>query len=200
MKTIVYKNYEELATGTARYITELISRKPDALLCFPAGETSLGTFAELVRLEATGETDLSRCKIVGLDEWVDLGTMKNENCFNFLKKHLFDHIGINIKNMCFFNSEADDLLYQCHLTDEFIIGNGGIDLMLLGLSMNGHLGPNEPDTSFDKYSHVVDLDEVSKRVAQKYFTVNVILSQGITLGMKHVSLISIMMIGLQRDQ
>jgi 6-phosphogluconolactonase/glucosamine-6-phosphate isomerase/deaminase len=72
------------------------------------------------------------------------------------------------------------------LSDQFIKTNGGIDLMMLGVGMNGHIALNEPGTSFDKYSHIVELDVVTKRVAQKYFTVNTELSKGITLGIKHM--------------
>ena len=156
------------------------------MLCFPAGETSVGTFEDLVRLQSKGQVNFSKCKIVGLDEWVQLGERKNENCYHFLKTNLFDHIKIDSRNICFFNGEADDLQYECKLTDEFIKTNGGIDLMLLGVGMNGHIGLNEPGTSFDKYSHIVELDDVTKSVGQKYFSVNTILSRGITLGMQHV--------------
>ncbi|MEW6195853.1 MAG: glucosamine-6-phosphate deaminase [Bacteroidota bacterium] len=182
----VYKDYKELSTQTALQIARIITEKPDALLCFPAGETSLGTFDELVKLQKNGQANFSRCKIVGLDEWVNLGVMKNENCYHFLKSHLFDRIDVNQENVCFFNGEADDLQRECAITDQFIKSIGGIDLMLLGVGMNGHLGLNEPGTSFDKYSHIVELDEVTKNVGQKYFSVLTNLLQGITLGMKHV--------------
>jgi len=183
---IVYPDYQVLSAETARQIAWIIAGKPDALLCFPAGETSLGTFAELVAMHRNGEIDFSRCKIVGLDEWVHLGGMKEENCYHFLKKHLFDALGIPGENFCFFNGEARDLENECALTDQFIKTNGGIDMMLLGVGMNGHIGLNEPGTSFDAYSHIVELDEVTKSVAQKYFSGNTRLLKGITLGMKHV--------------
>jgi glucosamine-6-phosphate isomerase len=183
---IVYPNYQVLSEETARKIAQIIAKKPDSVLCFPAGETSLGTFAELIKLQSSGEINFSLCKIVGLDEWVNLGEMKKENCYDFLKKHLFDAIGISGENICFFNGEASDLEYECELADQFIIANGGIDMMLLGVGMNGHLGLNEPGTSFDTYSHIVELDEVTKSVAQKYFSGKIHLSKGITLGMEHV--------------
>jgi len=183
---IVYPGYQELSLETARQIAGIIEAKPGALLCFPAGDTSLGTFAELVKMRNNGNIDFSQCKIVGLDEWVHLGKMKVKNCFHFLKKHLFDLIGIKSGQMCFFDGETDDLKHECFITDQFIKTNGGIDMMLLGVGMNGHIGLNEPGTSFDNYSHVVNLDKVTKKVAQKYFSENASLSRGITLGMKHV--------------
>jgi glucosamine-6-phosphate isomerase len=183
---IIYRDYDELSVNTAGRIAQLIAAKPDALLCFPAGETSLGTFKELVRLHVSGEADFSKCKIIGLDEWVQLGQMKSENCYHFLKKYLFDPIGIHRKNMCFFDGESSDLQNECILSDQFIKTNGGIDMMLLGLGMNGHIGLNEPGTDFDAYSHIIELDELTRNVAQKYFSLKTSLLQGITLGMKHV--------------
>jgi glucosamine-6-phosphate isomerase len=112
--------------------------------------------------------------------------MKGENCFSFLKKHLFDHIDYSVENLCFFDGESSDLKHECVKTDDFIKKNGPIDMMLLGVGMNGHLGLNEPGTSFDLYSHIVNLDETTKIVGQKYFSGKVTLSKGITLGIQHV--------------
>lgn len=171
---------------TAEMIAGIISKKPDALLCFPAGETSVGTFKHLVELNKKGEISFKQCKIVGLDEWVNIGEMKRENCYSFLKKHLFDHIDYSLENFCFFDSESSDLESECKKTDEFTKENGPIDMMLLGAGMNGHLGLNEPGTPFDLYSHIVTLAETTKAVGQKYFSGKVKLTSGITLGLKHI--------------
>ncbi len=186
MNKIVYPDYQTLSVETARLIAQVVENKPDAMLCFPAGETSLGTFAELVNMHETGKVSFERCKIVGLDEWVQLGVMQKENCYHFLKKHLFDLIGTTPGNFCFFNGEAPDLENECSRTDEFIKTNGGIDLMLLGVGMNGHIGLNEPGAPMDTYSHIVELDDVTRIVGQKYFTKKTGLSRGITLGMNHI--------------
>jgi glucosamine-6-phosphate isomerase len=186
MKQIIYDNYEELSLRTAELISSIISEKPDALLCFPAGETSVGTFRHLIELNRSGKLSFSKCRIVGLDEWAHIGKMKSENCFSFLKKHLFDHIDYNKDHFCFFNGESDDLRAECVKTDNFIREFGPIDMMLLGAGMNGHLGLNEPGTSFELYSHIVDLDDTTRVVGQKYFSGEVTLTSGITLGLKYV--------------
>jgi glucosamine-6-phosphate isomerase len=186
MKQIIYDNYEELSLRTAELISSIISEKPDALLCFPAGETSVGTFRHMIELNRSGKLSFSKCRIVGLDEWAHIGKMKSENCFSFLKKHLFDHIDYNKDHFCFFNGESDDLRAECVKTDNFIREFGPIDMMLLGAGMNGHLGLNEPGTSFELYSHIVDLDDTTRVVGQKYFSGEVTLTSGITLGLKYV--------------
>jgi glucosamine-6-phosphate isomerase len=186
MKQIIYNNYEELSYSTAEMIADLIREKPDALLCFPAGETSVGTFEHLIKLNKEGTLSFSKCRIVGLDEWAHLGEMKKENCFSFLKKHFFDHIDYSPENLCFFNGESDDLAAECEKTDAFLKEYGPIDMMLLGAGMNGHLGLNEPGTPFDLYSHIVVLDETTRKVGQKYFSGDVTLTAGISLGIQYV--------------
>lgn len=186
MKQIIYENYGELSKETAGLIAGIILEKPDALLCFPAGETSVGTFKQLIELNKSGKISFSKCRIVGLDEWANIGEMSSENCFSFLKKHLFDHIDYNKSNLCFFDGESSDLKKECKKTDDYIKKYGPIDMMLLGAGMNGHLGLNEPGTSFDLYSHIVRLDDTTKTVGQKYFSGKVNLTAGITLGLKYV--------------
>ena len=186
MEQIIFKDYHELSLKTAEKIATIISEKPDALLCFPAGETSVGTFNQLIELNKAGKISFKCCKIVGLDEWTNLGKMSSENCFSFLKKHLFDHIDFTPSNLCFFDGESADLEGECIKTDEFIRENGPIDMMLLGAGMNGHLGLNEPGTSFDLYSHIVHLDDVTKIVGKKYFSSDVNLTCGISLGIKYI--------------
>jgi glucosamine-6-phosphate isomerase len=186
MRKVVYENYSELSVNTARQIAGIILRKPDALLCFPAGETSTGTFSELIRLNREGKISFRNCRIVGLDEWLDIGEMSKENCFSFLKKHLFDHIDYSPENLCFFDGESGKPKQECIKTDNFIKRYGPVDMMLLGAGMNGHLGLNEPGTPFDLYSHIVDIATTTKNVGQKYFSGKVKLERGITLGIRHI--------------
>jgi glucosamine-6-phosphate isomerase len=186
MKQIIYNDYNELSVKTAEQIADVINKKPDSLLCFPAGETSVGTFTHLIELNKNGKLSFKKCRIVGLDEWANIGEMKSENCFSFLKKHFFDHIDYSSENLCFFDGESSDLEKECNKTDAFIRKYGPVDMMLLGAGMNGHLGLNEPGTSFDLYSHIVNLDDTTKNVGQKYFSGKVTLTKGITLGIKYV--------------
>jgi glucosamine-6-phosphate isomerase len=186
MKQIIYNDYNELSVKTAEQIAAIIHKKPDALLCFPAGETSVGTFKHLIELNKAGKLSFKKCRIVGLDEWANIGAMRKENCFSFLRKHFFDHIDLTPENLCFFNGESSDLEGECRKTDAFIKKYGPVDMMLLGAGMNGHLGLNEPGTSFDLYSHIVNLDTTTKIVGQKYFSDKVILTKGITLGIKYI--------------
>ncbi len=196
MKQIIYKDYNELSLRTAEMIADIILKKPGSLLCFPAGETSIGTFEYLVEMNRDKKISFCEARIVGLDEWAGIGGMKSENCYSFLKKHLFDHIDYDPDKMCFFNGESSDLKAECYKTDRFINEYGPIDMMLLGMGMNGHLGLNEPGTSFDLYSHIVELDETTRVVGRKYFSADVELTRGISLGIKHIMDASVVILQL----
>jgi glucosamine-6-phosphate isomerase len=186
LEQIIYETYQQLSVATAQLICAIVKEKPDALLCFPAGETSLGTFEELINLTKLGNISFKKCKIVGLDEWLNVGKRQDENCYSFLKTHFFDHIDYSEENICFFNGESVNPQFECLKTDDFIRANGPIDVVLLGLGMNGHLGLNEPGTPFNLHSHLVDLDETTLKVGQKYFSNQTTLSKGITLGLKTI--------------
>jgi glucosamine-6-phosphate isomerase len=200
MKQIIYKDYKELSVKTAEMIADVIIKKPDALLCFPAGETSVGTFAQLIKLNREGSISFKSSRIVGLDEWAGLGKMKTENCFSFLKRHFFDHIDYDPGKMCFFDGESADLQSECVKTDRFIKENGPVDMMLLGMGMNGHLGLNEPGTSFNLYSHIVELDDTTKKVGKKYFSGEVNLTRGVSLGIKYIMEASLVILQLNGNR
>jgi 6-phosphogluconolactonase/glucosamine-6-phosphate isomerase/deaminase len=105
---------------------------------------------------------------------------------NMLHRDFFIPAHINESQIQFFNAKAESLEAECKRMDNIIFKHDGIDVMLLGIGMNGHLGFNEPGVSFDLYSHVIDLDETTKTVGQKYFKQQTEFSKGITLGIRHI--------------
>ncbi len=126
--------------------------------------------------------------------------MKKENCYSFLKNHLFDHIDYSQENFCFFDGESDDLENECKKTDNFLKKYGPIDMILLGAGMNGHLGLNEPGTSWELYSHIVKLDDTTRKVGQKYFSGSVELTSGISLGIKYIMEAATVILQLNGDR
>lgn len=185
IKTEVYNSEKEMSERCARIVQETLNEKPDALLCFPAGMSVVGTCHILREMQDCGKIDFSRSSFVSLDEWLDLQD-ESENCTHFLHKHLYDPLGIREDQLHLFNTHAKDFEAECKRIDQFIFDYGPIDLMLLGLGMNGHLGLNEPGGSFDDYAKVVELSETTVNVGQKYFSDGMKLSRGITLGVHHI--------------
>jgi glucosamine-6-phosphate isomerase len=109
------------------------------------------------------------------------------SCQHYMYEKFFDPAGIRPDQITFFNAKANDLNAECKKVDNAIIANGSIDLIVVGIGMNGHLGLNEPGSSFRNYCHVVDLEDSTKSVAQKYFSNSTVLKQGITLGLRHIT-------------
>lgn len=183
--TEVYTSEEEMSRRCAVIIQETLREKPDALLCFPAGMSVVGTCRILKEMQDKGEIDFSKASFVSLDEWLDLED-ESENCTNFLHRHLYDPLGIREDQLHLFNTHAEDFEAECKRIDQFIFDSGHIDLMLLGIGMNGHLGLNEPGGDFSDYAKVVELSETTMNVGQKYFSGGMKLTRGITLGVRHI--------------
>lgn len=186
MKITISKDYRELSQTTADFISDFVRLKPDALLCFPSGESPTGTLQYLVQYAKDRQVDFSNCTFVGLDEWVGLNGSQEGSCQHYLHTHLLAPLQINRNKVFFFNACAPDLDLECQRIDNFIFEHGPLDLMLVGIGLNGHIGLNEPGVSFDLYSHRIALDNVTKTVAQKYFKQETELHEGITLGLKHL--------------
>ena len=184
-KTEILPDNDSMSRRCAQLVKECLDKKPDALLCFPAGNTVIRTCEILKEMQDAGEIDFSQAEFVALDEWLDLED-ESENCTSFLKKHLYDVLGIRPEKMNLFNIHAEDMEAECKRIDQIIFDHGGIDLMLLGLGMNGHLGLNEPDGDFMDYAKVVELSETTMNVGQKYFSEPMKLTRGITLGVHHM--------------
>ncbi len=132
------------------------------------------------------EVDFSQCHFVGLDEFVGLSWADEGSCFHYVNKHFFQPLYIPSDRIHFFKANSGDLRNECDKTDSFINEHGGIDVLLLGVGVNGHLALNEPYVSIDLNYHVIKLDETTKRVGRNYFSQDVKLEKGITIGLKQM--------------
>ena len=186
MKTICLKDYEAISNYAADEIANAIKEKPSLVLCMASGHTPALT-AELLAKKLLDENiDYSQITFVGLDEWVGMPSANEGSCHYFFKTKLFEPLQLNPSQCFLFNALADDLKIECAKMDAVIADKGGIDIMLVGIGMNGHIGFNEPGTSFNKLCHVAELDNTTKSVGQKYFKEETVLHQGITIGLGHL--------------
>ena len=186
MQISVYRDYQTLSFQAAERIIEMIREKPGAVLCLAAGDTPRLTYDTLAARAASENIDFSQCIFVGLDEWVGIPPENEGSCHYFLQKHLFEPLRISSDQIHLFDALTSDLNDECRKMNQLISTLGGIDLMLVGIGMNGHIGFNEPGASPERYAHVVNLDEATQTVGQKYFRQPTVLQQGITLGLKHL--------------
>ena len=186
MQRVVCKEYRTMSKKLAAVIGEYVTEKPDALLCLAAGDTPTGVYAELTEMQNQDAVDFSRCRFIGLDEWVGLGLEDAGGCINYIYEHVFSPLRIKPEQIVFFDAKAPDLQAECRKMNEYLQENGPIDIALMGVGMNGHVGLNEPGSSFDGAAQVVNLDAMTKEVARKYFERPLPIERGITLGMGQI--------------
>lgn len=186
MKIKILKDYQALSKATTELIISVIKAKPTALICLASGHTPIGVFQELAKEVKANNLDLSGCTFLSLDEWIGIDPNDSGSCLSMLKKDCFEPLHIQPDKIEFFNVQTHDLQSECERINSLIENNGGLDIMLVGVGTNGHIGMNEPGTSFDSYAHTGPLAEETKTVGQKYFSQPTSLSLGITLGLRHL--------------
>ena len=178
-----FSNYQTLSEATANLIIEVLRQKPDALICIASGDTPLGVCKFLAKSD---KKLFEKCTFVGLDEWVGMDENDEGSCKYGVYQNLLIPLNFPPERIKYFDAKAQDLASECQKINEFIASHGGLDVMLVGVGMNGHIALNEPNTTFDTYAHVSELEEITKSVGQKYFTKQTTLTQGITLGLGHL--------------
>jgi glucosamine-6-phosphate isomerase len=182
MNIVIAKNYETLSSLAADDLIKLIHPITNPLICPASGNTPVGLYKQLVDRYKKQELDVSEWNFVGLDEWVAMNEEDQGSCRQTLNEVLLKPMNIDPERICFFDGKAANLEDECLRAEQFIKEKGGIDIAVLGLGMNGHIGFNEPGSAASLRSHIVELDAVTKQVGQKYFNEKKQLSQGITLG------------------
>jgi glucosamine-6-phosphate isomerase len=186
MKIQVYKTYADMSEAAAEFIVNTIDDLPAPLLCLPSGDTPTGTLQHLVALAKSKKVDFSKCTFVGLDEWIGMDKSDTGSCQHYVYDKFFHPAGIPESKIIFFNAKADNPQKECDRINSYLKANGPLDVVLVGVGMNGHIGLNEPGVSPEMESHVVELESTTKLGAQKYFTRATSVEKGITLGLKTI--------------
>jgi glucosamine-6-phosphate isomerase len=186
MKVLTYSDYNKMCRAAADIIVAQIQLKFNSLICIPSGDSPAGVFKYLIADAQNGKVDFSGCYFVGLDEWVGMGRDDDGSCTNFLYENFFTPLQIEPGKMMLFDAKSGNLDAACKSMDDFIKEKGPLDIMMVGIGMNGHIGLNEPGTDFDLYAHHSPLAPVTASVGQKYFKKQTHLHLGITLGLKYL--------------
>lgn len=182
MKIIVADTYEVLSTQVADDVIPLMGSRSQPVICTASGDSPAGLYREVVRRTKSNQLNVSDWLFVGLDEWVGMNAHDEGSCRFYLDRELFHPLKIAEHHICFFDGRTSQLEMECSRIEDFIKQHGGIDVAILGLGMNGHIGMNEPGASATSRSHVTELTETTRKVGQKYFKRPQELTEGITLG------------------
>lgn len=182
MKIFIADTYRDMSEQAAGELISLVQSLKSPLICPASGDTPAGLFKELVEQTEKKNIRTTDWNFTGLDEWVGMNGNDEGSCRFHLNNQLFDPLRIEKEKICFFDGRAD-LNTECNRIENFIHQHGGIDVIILGLGMNGHVGMNEPGTSPALRSHITDIDDQTQKVGQKYFKEKQQLTEGITLGL-----------------
>lgn len=169
MKIIRAKDYKDMSRKAANIISAQIIIKPNCVLGLATGSTPIGTYEQLVKWYDKGDLDFSEVTTVNLDEYKGLERDNEQSYYYFMHDNLFRHVNINLDRTFLPNGTEPDSDKACTDYDKIIESVGGVDLQLLGLGHNGHIGFNEPGNAFEKGTHCVRLTERTIKANQRFF-------------------------------
>ena len=187
MKIIRTKDYEEMSRKAANLISAQILLKPDCVLGLATGSTPIGIYDQLVEWYKKGDLDFSTVKTVNLDEYKGLTRDNEQSYYYFMHHHLFDRVNIDEENTHVPNGKVENGDEECLRYEALIESMGGVDLQLLGLGRNGHIGFNEPGQAFETGTHCVDLQESTIEANKRFFASAAdVPRQAYTMGIKTI--------------
>ncbi len=184
MKFIKVNSYEELSRKAAAIIAAQVIAKEDCVLGLATGSSPVGAYKQLIKAYENGDLDFSKVTSVNLDEYVGLGPENDQSYRYFMQDNLFNHINIKAENTFVPDGCAKDVEAECKAYDENIKRLGGIDLQLLGIGLDGHIGFNEPDSAFIAPTHEVVLDPSTIQANARFFEdESMVPRKAVTMGM-----------------
>ncbi len=187
MKIIKTKCYDEMSKYAANIIAAQAIVKPTSLFGFATGSTPLGTYNALIEKNKAEDVDFSGCRTVNLDEYVGLPRDNDQSYYYYMHTNFFDKINIAPENTHLPNGMAADIDAELKAYDELIASMGGIDLQLLGLGHDGHIGFNEPSDHFSKGTNCVALTEMTIEANKRFFaSANDVPRKALTMGMREI--------------
>ena len=187
MKVYIGKNYDEMSRIAANVLSAQVMMKPDCVLGLATGSTPIGTYKVLIERCAAGDLDFSQVKSINLDEYVGLSGEHDQSYRYFMNNNLFNHINIDKANTNVPNGLAEDVDAECERYNDVINTLGPIDIQVLGMGHNGHIGFNEPDDHFPLETHKVDLAQSTIDANARFFaSADEVPRQALTMGIKTI--------------
>ncbi len=181
------KDYRDMSRKAANILSAQVIMKPDAVLGLATGSTPEGTYAQLIEWYNKGDIDFSQVTTVNLDEYKGLLPDDEQSYHYFMHKHFFDHINIDPARIHLPDGTEEDSEKACSDYNRVIRSVGGVDMQLLGIGGNGHIGFNEPNQAFEKETHCVALKEETIRANSRFFdSIDKVPRFAYTMGIKSI--------------
>ncbi len=184
MDIFLEKDYNTLSAAAAKHLLTLARKKETPLVCVASGDSPAGLYRENIAQKNANE--IASWNFVGLDEWQGMNASDEGSCQWHLHQQLFQPLKVDAGKICFFDGRAASLEAECLRVDQFITDHGGIDIAVIGLGSNGHIGMNEPERDPTLTAHIAELDPSTIKTAQKYFSAQTTITGGLTLGIASI--------------
>jgi glucosamine-6-phosphate deaminase len=186
LRLLVHDSYEAASRAAARLVARTVSRNPEATLLLPTGSTPMGLYRELVRLYEEGALSLSRATIFNLDEYLGLPHDHPESYRRYMRENLYRHVDADPERTHVPDYRTPEPQAECERYEKAISEAGGVNLCVLGIGRNGHIGFNEPGASFSSRTRVVELAESTRRANAASFDSGEPPERTITIGMRTI--------------
>ncbi len=181
------KDYKDLSRKAANILSAQVIIKPNCVLGLATGSSPIGTYQQLIEWYNKGDLDFSEVTTVNLDEYRGLGMESDQSYVYFMHHNFFDHINIRPENINLPNGKNPDAEAECARYEKVIQDVGGIDIQLLGIGRNGHIGFNEPGAAFEKNTHCVNLTESTIEANKRFFkSIDDVPRQAYTMGISSI--------------
>ena len=183
IEVLIEKGYDELSKRAARFIAGTIKNKPNSVLGLATGGTPVGCYRELIRMHREEGLDFSTVITFNLDEYVGLPPTHPQSYRYYMDENLFRHVNIKMENTHVPDGMTNDPQRTCQEFEKLIKASGGIDLQLLGIGANGHVGFNEPGSPFDSRTRLVNLSEQTRKDNARFFkSIDEVPYQALSMG------------------
>ena len=187
MRIYKAKDYEEMSRKAAGIVSAQIIMKPDCVLGLATGSTPVGLYKQLIEWYRNGDLDFSGVRTVNLDEYKGISRENDQSYYYCMHQNLFDHVNIPAGNTHLPDGMELDSEKECRRYEELILSMGSVDLQLLGIGHNGHIGFNEPADAFDKLVHCVNLTQSTIEANKRFFaSAEEVPRQAYTMGIQTI--------------
>ena len=187
MEIIKVNNYEEMSKTAADYISRKVRQFPEVTLGLATGSTPVGTYKRLIEDHRDNGTSYKKVTTFNLDEYIGLSGENPQSYRYFMNTQLFNHLDIHKENTFVPSGTAEDLDAECRSYENKLKNHGGIDIQILGIGNNGHIGFNEPGTSFSSKTHIVDLAQSTIEANARFFNhIKEVPTRAITMGISTI--------------
>ena len=187
MRFFEVDSYKAMSKKAADIIAAQIILKPNSVLGFATGSTPIGTYCNLIEMNKNGDVDFSEVRTVNLDEYYGLDASHEQSYRYFMNDHLFNHVNIKMENTNVPDGLAKDAAAEGERYDQLIKALGGVDLQLLGIGVDGHIGFNEPADVFTASTHLVELDKSTIEANSRFFdSADEVPRQAMTMGIMSI--------------